>query len=415
MWDAETLRNLARDAPLALDAFLLWIGDGAQRGVNSKYILSDYARLASYDEQTAVRILRMPFLEEVDYPDSAVLSLLSGLAPWNKNDLDWILGRPTLEGGITDAQAADVFLLRLERKDPVAASSIRRLSWVEDGVTHEGLGEDETVIDLVEIALALPRVFQGLTARTWVHDELGRAERQMLNNLSNVSQVNDEEVAPLLGMPFLDAVDRTDARLVSKLLQPLWNTPYFITETLSRPALRGGITDANRAAAALLALETNNREAAGIMRRLRWLRDDIQPAEHDVFWTLWEAAEREEMNVIFRALTARPWMRDDVTAVESEVVDALMSIYYGNDRGSAEVVQLLGMPFLDGVESTDTAIVRTVERLPDGTQQVFIEHLSQGGGITTDDTPTTVALAALEARNPGLAAAIRALPWMQDG
>ena len=398
---------------MAVDAFLEWIGDGVQRGEESKYILSEYAGLAYFDEPAAVRILRMPFLEEVEWPDSAVIGLLRGLVPRDKGTLDWVLGHPSLKGGITDEEVGDVFLLRLERNDPVAASGIRRLPWVRDGIEHEGWGEDETVIDLVEIALTLPRTFQALMERTWVRDGITSPERWVLNGVSNLLWHSDEQAAPLVGMPFLDVVDDTDQRLVRALLQSLFRQPYFVTETIARhPELGDGITDADRAIVALLLLEARDERAADAMRRFRWLRDGIQPPEDYAFWTLWDDAGSEESATIFWALLARSWMHDDVTALESDIIRASVGVSYGS---VSEARQIIGMPFLDSIESTDAAIVRTVAALPDRDRRVILAHLSQGEGITADYTSAELDLLVLERRDPELAAALRALPWVQDG
>ena len=279
---------------MAVDAFLEWIEDGSRRGEESKYILSDYAEMAHFDEPAALRILRMPFLEEVGWPDSAVLGLLRGLVPRNNETLDWILEHPTLEGGITDAQAADVFLLRLERKDPAAASGIRRLPWTQ--------AHDEALLELTQIALNLPLSFQALMEQEWLRDGITSAERWVLNDVALLQWHSDEQAATLVGMPFLDIVDETDQKLVRATLQSLFRQPYFVTETIARrPELRGGITDADRATVALLLLDSARREGCRReLRGLRWLRE-------------WDTASRERrrfgrsgrMGVMTRMLSGR--------------------------------------------------------------------------------------------------------------
>ncbi len=163
------MQELAQKTPKAFDAFMLWIGDGEERGRNAEYVLNGgYTMIARVDEEQAINLLAMPFLNEVDSNETLVTSLLGGLAQWNKDELDWILAHPSLRGGVTDAHAAQVFLLRLELRDPAAASAIRRLSWVQDGITREIRREDSVVIDLVEIAISLPQTFDMLLERSWV-------------------------------------------------------------------------------------------------------------------------------------------------------------------------------------------------------------------------------------------------------
>ena len=249
------LGELAMNTPEAFDAFMLW-ARGNQGGEEFRPILRNYTELAGSDEQAALRILRMPFLETVEWRDTAVLGLLRGLLPRDKETFAWLLAHPTLVGGITDAQVADVFLLRLERKDAAAASAIRRLPWVRDGAVIGGRSEEGRVIQLVEIALDLPQSFRALTERAWVQDGIWGREGDVLIDLAGAISSTDEEVAHLIGMPFLDAVDRTDADLVGNLLNGLRRQPHFVTQTAARPELEGGITDAQRATVALLTLET---------------------------------------------------------------------------------------------------------------------------------------------------------------
>ena len=125
--DRDILRNLAQEAPHAVDAFLDWIGDGKQRGESSRFILDGYSDLAKANEATAVHVLHMPFLEEVAYPDPVVLITLRDVARSDPEGLVLLLDHPSLEGGIADEHTGAFFLLHLERSNPAAAETIRML------------------------------------------------------------------------------------------------------------------------------------------------------------------------------------------------------------------------------------------------------------------------------------------------
>ncbi len=424
-WEADTLRDLAIETPMTVDAFLEWIGDGVQRGDGSKYILSEYAALADSDEQMVLRILGMPFLEEVEWPDSAVLRLLRGLLPRDEETFAWLLAHPTLVGGITDAQAADVFLLRLERKDAAAACAIRRLPWVRDGVEIGGRSEDRRVIQLVEIALDLPQSFRALTERAWVQDGIWGREGDVLIDVAGAISSTDEEVAHLIGMPFLDAVDRTDAELVGKLLVALRPQPHFVTQTAARPELEGGITDAQRATVALSILELYDREDANALRELPWLWDGPQPVEEDAFWILWDTAHSLQVGELFRLLLSKPWARDDLTPVEAQVVVTLTRMFRNNywspsldisaEDSSADFSRIMGMQFLETIDEADVAIVRALTSQPASNRGRVLSRPSLAGGITDDFPVAILELLVLARRDPDLAANLRALPWIQDG
>lgn len=360
-YDRDVLLGLAREAPAAVDAFLDWIGDGKQRGDGSRFILNGYSDLAKANETAALRILRMPFLEDVEYPDSEVVFLLRNLARNDPEGLDLVLEHPALDGGIADEHAGDVFLLHLERRDAAAMETIRNLPWVKDGLTHGAWGETQTVINLVQTALAFPVSFGALPWQTWLRDGITRPEYLVINSILLVPALPslDEEIRQLVVMPFLQAVDETDARLVRVLAETLDHSPYGMRDIITRPEVRGGITDAQRSMVALWVLDLYNGEAAERMRSLPWLRDGIQPVEDYTFWTLWDMARHEDTGRVFRLLINEPWLRDAVTPTESSVVDAVMGLYYASgDPG--EVAQVLGMPFLDTVEPQDLETLRNL-------------------------------------------------------
>ena len=112
---------------------------------------------------------------------------------------------------------------------------------------------------------------------------------------------------------------------------------------------------------------------------------------------------------------SKPWIRDDVTLNETEVVDALMGLYYRADDDSSQFSQVVAMPFLDTIETTDAAVVQSLAWQSPRDRRVILAHLSQGEGITADYTLAALDLLTLETRNPELAAAVRELPWVQDG
>lgn len=357
--DRGILRNLAQEEPHAVDVFLDWIGDGKQRGESSRFILGGYSDLANANGPVAVRVLRMPFLEEVAYPDSEVLITLRDVARSDPEGLILLLDHPSLEGGIADEHTGAFFLLHLERKSPTAAETIRMFAWVQDGLTLGSWGETEAVIKLVQTALAFPGTFQSLQWHAWLRDGITRPENGVLNSIALVhaTPFNDEEIKPLIGMPFLQTVDETDASLIQVLLETLGLSPYGVRDIIARTELLGGITDAQRSTVALMVLDLYDQEDAERMRSLAWLRDGIQPVEDYTFWTLWDMARGSETGRVFQLLMNEPWIRDDVTPTESGVVDGLLGLYYASGDADA-LAQALNMPFLDSIEPEDVNTLR---------------------------------------------------------
>lgn len=162
-------------------------------------------------------------------------------------------------------------------------------------------------------------------------------------------------------------------------------------------------------------MDLHDREDADRLRALAWVRDGLQPVEGRLFRTLWEKARHQETDRVFRLLISKPWVQDDVTPVETDVVGRLIEICYGSDDCSTELPQVLKMPFLDTVERADLDVVQFLLMLPSSDRGVLLSHVAQAGGITDDHLRSTLTLGALERQYPDLAAALRLLPWVGDG
>ena len=418
----NVLRDLARTALMAFDAFMDWLGDGQQPGRSTALLLDDYVAFVEADEPAAIRVLRMPFLEEVDYLDRGVMRLLREVASSDKEILDWMLTHPALREGITDTNLWNVFLVQLEHTRAAASGAIRSLPWVQDGVTREAW-EDDTVFALVETAFRRPRTFQALLERAWVRDGVTSAEWSMLTAFAQVPSDNDTEVAVLAGMPFLDTIDRADARLIRVLFGALPTWPDAVRDIIVRPEVQYGITDAHRAMVALWVLALHDQEDAELFRAIPWLRDGLQTAEAQAFWLLWDNARLQDAQGVFWRLLLEPWVRDGITSIETAVLNGLMQVYHASSDGPGEVVQILTMPFLDTIENADAVLLRSLaEQSPDD-RRVFLSHAARGTGVTDESARyANLDLLTLEGllrtvqrEDPRLAAALQALPWIRDG
>ena len=420
--DFYTLTSFARTDPVAFDAFMDWFGEDQIRGEGATGIMSDYFEIAGTDEPTALRIIQMPFLVEVDHLDRAVMRLLREIASRDKEMLDWTLAHPALRGSITDANLWNVFLVQLEPTRPRESDAIRSLSWVQDGVTREGW-EDDTVRALVEAAYRRPGTFRALLERSWMHDGITSEEWSMLTAFTQAPPDNDAEAAVLVGMPFLDVVDRTDARLIRVMLEPLPHSPEVLVDILTRPEVYSGITDDHRAAVALWVLDLHDAEDAELFRGIPWVRDGMQPEEEQAFWLLWDNARLQDAQGVFWRLLLEPWVRDGITPIETAVLHGLMGVYHASGEGPGEVIQILTMPFLDTIENADAVLLRSLAQQSPDDRRVFISHAGGGPGITDeaaryanlDLLSLNELMRAIQQVAPGLAAALQEISWLKDG
>ena len=67
----------------------------------------------------------------------------------------------------------------------------------------------------------------------------------------------------------------------------------------------------------------------------------------------------------FWELMRKPWIRDDLTWIEVEVVAGLrgIAVYHPGTQADELIIQILGMPFLDSVEETDINAMEALSTL----------------------------------------------------
>lgn len=121
----------------------------------------------------------------------------------------------------------------------------------------------------------------------------------------------------------------------------------------------------------------------------------------------------------FWELMMKPWIRDNLTRIEREVVSGLriIALYDAGTRTDEWIIQILRMPFLDSVEVNDTLAMQALRGLGVRNQGLLHQALAgllSGSGIT-DDQAEFVPLLLMEQYDSNAADAIRTLPWAMDG
>ena len=203
--------------------------------------------IAREHEQTALKILEMPFLETIDAYDEVALTSLGAISGLHPDRLNAVLADPRLAGGITDETSVLTGLMWLELDDPPTASALSALPWIADGITAE---EVDAALLLQELAVEAPRVARALAQKPWTADGVSDDEysviwASMAMSWAPVSEVCHSLVLDIFDMPFLDSVEPADTAAVWSLQELSWEfNEGQMRPLLFHPALQGGITDA---------------------------------------------------------------------------------------------------------------------------------------------------------------------------
>ncbi len=240
-----------------------WVRDGITTSVEQTAVIS-LSNMAGRDEHAIALIVKMQFLDSMTETGLATIQVLEELQSASPNGLQQLLSSPALSDGITKDHGGTVALLDLEMRDPEAASAIKALGWVADGMDTT---EQRAVLAMRNVAHESAALFQALLSKPWVQDSLTPDETQAVGRLEAIGgqsyRYSDEAAAlRIAGMPFMEEIDSLDVAALESLRQLVWVWEAdrgYLQQVLSQPSLRNGITDEQTNVVAVLAMVVEQR------------------------------------------------------------------------------------------------------------------------------------------------------------
>ena len=368
---AKYLRQLAL---ISRPVFWAWMEQSGDSEMQEATVII-LVELAKIDEEVALQIVQMPFMEtKGDIGDYDMLFLLTNLARSDPANLQWVLSHPRLNGGIKDDQAAPVALLVLGLQDPEAVATIESLPWVRDGVARPSSSnfgysnpdptevEQEAVLLLVEVASLSRQVFMELLSKSWIQDYITARERYVVSSVREFTYSDFTIAHRIIKMPFLETIEVQDLNILDMLRSLYRFDPSGVHWLLSDHRLAAGITDEQESIVALLSQEWQNPETATALRDLPWIRDGIAPSEVSPVLTLRVIAL--DASRLFQVLIRKDWVRDGLSSDEQSVIRSLLSISSNSPRrGEAVALRIIEMPFLESVDGADAAALISLQDL----------------------------------------------------
>ena len=427
--------GVASEQTLLALAQKLWLQDGL-----SEYELLVIESLHSIankhsgrrDEEAALIIAQMPFLDTVDAVSATAMVALKELHHRNDRSYLWqVLSHPTIGGEITSSNKLLVAALReiarsgrlaqldfqLDRMGrlgeegatfctlavPTPASidrakqAIADLPWVRDGI-HDpdarSTSFDPRVLEwgsnwtLENIAESAPEVVMALVGKPWLQQGQLGIGSQVLLYLQSMAHRGSPLALELANMPFLDSLSHNEAA-ITEALRDLVQREGPLESCLlvvSHPTLGQGITDDHRGYVELLVLSQDPMKAVAI-ETLPWVQDGLDPAENDAITTLYLVAEAGAQKLV-RALARKHWVQDGLNSHEKSAIWMLLSITRHATRGDeGAALAILAMPFLEDVEGPiDAAVVRSLALLHSNHPErsylwQVLSHPTLSGGI----------------------------------
>ena len=259
-FESGAVRALIDMSRRGREVFLALVGKPWLQGEltrNSYEVFSGLLDLGARLPTTAIKVINMPFLDEVDRKDDGTLETLNELYWEDPGKVAQLVDRLEAGGGLTDDNHFLINSLHLEFANPQAWEMMNGLPWIEDSLDPS---EQPGARALIYSALETKWVFPELISKHWVKDGLTDSETDAVWELSTMGSKSyarnaETEAVSLLDMPFLESVNKADAAAVETLNHLLWEgegDAGYLLEVLSHTTLEGGITDENAVLLALL-------------------------------------------------------------------------------------------------------------------------------------------------------------------
>ena len=437
-------------------------------------VVSELTQLAALDEDAALRALELELAEAIEYSDPITIGFLRSLASSDPEGMRRLLSHPSLDESDADGEDRFLPLLYLEMHDPDAAALVEALPWVQDGLKYPDFSY---VVELGELARLSPRALQAMLReeRDWLPPGPGAAEYpEALALINSVAALDEEAALRIIDMPFLKTIERPDFYALERLAALAASHPQQLVDVLAHPAVTAGDGALVGTIILLLDLRLRDPEASDALEGLPWVQEGIvgymaytasvdpEPLRQeaaDVFDLLLLLEQGPSGRELFLTAVAKTWLQNGMTDHEREVVAALLSrsnmqweraerivrgqsldaiatlpwtqreneLYESSDiRGLRGLIQLGGVeddrvfwavldrPWVqDGLTSDEANFIEGLfGSFGKSSSSLFLWEIERNGDY---DFGMYLVSLYMERHDPETAAALAALPWVQDG
>ena len=428
--------------------------------------------LAALDEYAAIRMIELELAETVEYADPPAIESMLSLATLDPRGVNLLLTNTSVEE--TDRDGWDGFLplLYLDMHDPEAATTIRALPWVRDGLENEDV---PFVAELANMAKQSPQAFRAVLHEKseWLPPPQGTsALPEALKLISSIASGDEEAALRIIDLPYLDRMDPQDFLALESLAALVESSPQRLQEVMSDPVTTSDGGSLFSTIVLLMDLRLRDPEASEVLEGLPWVQEGIGKVMVGAVSGNAEQLRQDAADVLqlllllkhdppsgrelFLTAAAKNWMRNGLLEHEREVVtdataadrryreraarsirgnslDAIAElpwVRFGDQRyhyfsvlslvrlGTLEDEWLfrliLERPWVnDGLSGPEASLIRSVAGTFGGATSFF--DLEQFEPVGDYELAKHLLSLFLQRRDPAAGDAIEALPWVQDG
>ena len=320
--------------------------------------------------------------------------------------------------------------LWLEQQDPQLASSIKQLTWTQDGIDG---AESKAIQSLLYIAVLSRPVASSIVSLTWVQDGVEDVEAEAIGWMNNIRSVQVASSVVSLGW-VQDGVDAVEVRTIEGLSYMANKDAEVASSVVSLGWVQDGIEDVEaKTIEGLSYIAYEHAEVASSVVSLDWLQDGIDDVEAEAIRWMNNIGSTE----VASSVVLLGWVQDGVDAVEvkaienlsyivnkdAEVASSIVSLGWVQDgiedaevglignfvwiskRDPGAALQIAGMPFVETIEPPDISAIEALSRLATFAPETFVRVMSHTAlldGISDDLAPVVATLHGIAGTNPGL-------------
>ena len=248
----------------------------------------------------------------------------------------------------------------LEQEDPQLASAMSELGWVMDGI--KGI-EHEALENLLYIAVRSRPVASSIVSFGWVQDGVEPTEVEALGWINNI---RDADVAySVVGLGWVvDGISGIDVKSLEEISY----------------------------------IHVRDSEVASSVVSTGWVEDGINDIEVEALDWLSNIGSAE----VASSIVTLGWVDDGIEEIE---VKALQQLSYLTNRDEEAAMRIVGMPFVQTIEPSDTSAIESLAQLAAFRPETFVRvksHPTVRAGISDDWAVIVATLNGVAETNPGL-------------
>ena len=355
--------------------------------------------------------------------------------------------------------------LWLEQQDPQLASSIKQLTWTQDGIDG---AESKAIQSLLYIAVLSPPVASSIVSLTWVQDGVEDVEAEAIGWMNNIRSVQvassvvslgwvqdgieEVEVKTIEGLSYMankdaevassvvslgwvqDGIEDVEAKTIEGLSYIAYEHAEVASSVVSLDWLQDGIDDVEAEAIRWI----NNIESTGVASSvvlLGWVQDGVDAVEVKTIENLSYIANKD--TELASSVVSLGWVQDSIDNVESEAIENVFYVAYEDaevassiaslgwvqdgiedtevdlirgftsiaNRDAEAALRIVGMPFIKTIEPPDISAITSLRLLAAFMPETFVRVISHSAlldGISDDLAPVVATLHGVAGTNPGL-------------